>query len=1316
MRPLEHRWDRSRGIVFSAHNKRRTYASKPIQRSTPTPKPATAPTKGFGPQSAASAADSAWKGGLFPSSGSSVYSVKQGNDLEKKNRDLHEDIQGLHARIKEHKTRAEMHENQVSTLRNRITELDNKLGAAKSQAQRDLRVQKAEYERELSTVSEKGAGNQWYMDRFRQEVQVPLYEQINRLNAAQTKDRDELISLKTAMEEQKKKHETTQRNTIAHSRDLGISLDKAKKEISSFRSRKQEDREDYTRYHAIFADLNDKIFQARDEIHHTRRRIEEERSAWSKSHVRFKTSENLRLFLHSSKYAGTKSAIEDFLKVQVAHANSTLEGMRQLEQQLVRDRVDMQPIAHESRALTRHHQLDEHQGAYNSVHLAQRLATTVPFQALRKEYTEDIENLTSLIEEASRKRDNGEVVNNLKGEMQELVDSRRKVQRFLTFFAYVQDWRALQALRDDDIVEKAVWVDTNKAKRALDSAVERFYEEIEDSPFRNAGEWERRNHHRDDVRTQRVEFDLLVAQVRQRHLLAHDLGKMSKKDIFRVEQTIKRQTELAKSSVNGSLAGLGFQKPAARRRASIQSLQQASSEDVNNATAAATATIDGTPAKPVPTIDTLRASLLTKVSTKKQRVVAAEKKPVVLKKLARKPLASRKQKKLFPASKRISVNPSTEKSKPSSVNSSTDDKAKVKAAGSGLKPTKPMQAQYTRPAYETEGTTSKAGNRAPRGGSMGFSTLKDALARTFATDAGLNPTAAEIETENTMDPPTAAVDGIENTKSEDSTTTFKDSTSEAPSEAKAKVPEEPQTVLSYQIPPKDFRDAAMASPNSNAAYWSHNLYKNPENQKPVVYYCQSYDAAESKAQLFLNEKVLGFDMEWEVGSSTKSDNPNIKRAVSLIQIAAEDKIGLFQIARFRNAKTAEEHMPPSLRKILESKEIVKAGVNISGDATRLKKCLNVEMRGIFELSHLFRVVKESKKWPVNFRLVSLGMQVQEILMLPLKKDDVRVSAWSKELNLQQTGYAAADAYAGLRLFWRLEELRRGMRPKPPPRPGFYEEWGPLVLGDGRMVLRSTGASGGGGKKTIVRKGDEVVVEEGEEGEEEFFDAPEGLDTYELGEPEISGSIPNPEDSELEEVLEQSAARRLDSGSISLQEEISYPTLPKLEPDTESGVDTTFAVPAPSRTTTTLPLRSKLTSKRPSAQPQPSQSTSPLIEHQSQFQSSRSLPPGETRPGPLPCPEIQSAETWLITHRSEFPTLSPQLLLAYHLWHYQQMSVKEVARFCRDPPLEMRTVASYILQVLEGGEGKLAYDRERVREVLGVLPVSVGAAYLAADGS
>lgn len=328
------------------------------------------------------------------------------------------------------------------------------------------------------------------------------------------------------------------------------------------------------------------------------------------------------------------------------------------------------------------------------------------------------------------------------------------------------------------------------------------------------------------------------------------------------------------------------------------------------------------------------------------------------------------------------------------------------------------------------------------------------------------------------------------------------------------------TQFAYRISPADYQKAAMASPSTSAAFWSHKLYRNRQGRSPAIHYCTSFDQAEAQAKHFLNEPVVGFDLEWEMGAS--AEKSRIKRSVSLIQIASEDKIALFQIALYKG-ETTEELLPPSLRAILESRNIIKAGVNVAGDGSRLQKALGIEVAGLFELSHLYKVVRysEDSTTNVNKRLCSLADQVQNILLLPLKKDDVRVSAWSQKLRIDQLEYAASDAYAGFQIYYALESRRRRLSPTP-PRPALYEDKMPLVLADGRVVNPQPKRLK---PKTLSQDGKALEDNDDDEGQE-YFDAVETLNELE-NEPRTTAGVP--------------------LSGIS----IIYPTLPPLEPSSSS---------------------------------------------------------------------------------------------------------------------------------------------------------------------
>ena len=78
--------------------------------------------------------------------------------------------------------------------------------------------------------------------------------------------------------------------------------------------------------------------------------------------------------------------------------------------------------------------------------------------------------------------------------------------------------------------------------------------------------------------------------------------------------------------------------------------------------------------------------------------------------------------------------------------------------------------------------------------------------------------------------------------------------------------EAPHIPLSYQIPEDVMRRAMLTSSVSSAAHWHHGLYQGPNGEKVKVHYCRSKETSERVAQYFLNQEVIGFDIEWKSNS------------------------------------------------------------------------------------------------------------------------------------------------------------------------------------------------------------------------------------------------------------------------------------------------------------------------------------------------------------------------------------------------------------------------------------------------------------------
>ncbi|KAK4250683.1 ribonuclease H-like domain-containing protein [Corynascus novoguineensis] len=244
----------------------------------------------------------------------------------------------------------------------------------------------------------------------------------------------------------------------------------------------------------------------------------------------------------------------------------------------------------------------------------------------------------------------------------------------------------------------------------------------------------------------------------------------------------------------------------------------------------------------------------------------------------------------------------------------------------------------------------------------------------------------------------------------------------------------PFTPLDFKIPDDAFRAARRAPKGSPESFWNYSLYRGPGangalDTKVRVHYCTSMHTTERVIkQYFMNEKVIGFDLEW-MSNAQKSWGP--RKNVSLIQLASPSRIGLFHIASF---PPNDKLVSPALKKLMEDPAITKVGVWIKGDCTRLAEYLKIETQGQFELSHLYKLVKYSASGEygsINKKLVSLATQVKECLGLPIfKGEDVRISNWARRLTMDQIIYSSSDAYAAVQLYAVLNHQRQKLDPVP----------------------------------------------------------------------------------------------------------------------------------------------------------------------------------------------------------------------------------------------------------------------------------------------
>lgn len=252
-----------------------------------------------------------------------------------------------------------------------------------------------------------------------------------------------------------------------------------------------------------------------------------------------------------------------------------------------------------------------------------------------------------------------------------------------------------------------------------------------------------------------------------------------------------------------------------------------------------------------------------------------------------------------------------------------------------------------------------------------------------------------------------------------------------------------------KLPEPRRQEAAGHSPPeaglTKQMWWSYGLYRGPRNRKPEVLYARSKAESEDIAQGFLQEDVLGFDMEWPCFDGNSRGEDRLQDKVGLIAIACEAKIALFHLGAY-TGKKPEDFIGPRLRAIIESPRIKKAGVNIlAADFGRLRDWFDLQPQGAVELSHLHNLDNYRRNRQTGHcttRLCALDKLVQTHLHLPLKKSSVRTSNWGqkKQLSRDQKAYAASDAYAGFMLYHCLNSCRLSIEPSPPPPPLYAERY------------------------------------------------------------------------------------------------------------------------------------------------------------------------------------------------------------------------------------------------------------------------------------
>jgi len=179
------------------------------------------------------------------------------------------------------------------------------------------------------------------------------------------------------------------------------------------------------------------------------------------------------------------------------------------------------------------------------------------------------------------------------------------------------------------------------------------------------------------------------------------------------------------------------------------------------------------------------------------------------------------------------------------------------------------------------------------------------------------------------------------------------------------------------------------------------------NQLPSYNFNGNINLIESKEEALTvslalkGETVLGFDTETRAAFK-KGESYN----VSLLQLATSSDAYLFRLSKFS--------MPQELIDLLESPDIVKAGVAVRDDVKALKKIAPFLENNFIDLADL---AKDKK-------IKNFGLRALTAIFLKKRlSKKAKISNWERSsLTPAQINYAASDAVVGYEIYCHISKL------------------------------------------------------------------------------------------------------------------------------------------------------------------------------------------------------------------------------------------------------------------------------------------------------
>lgn len=167
-----------------------------------------------------------------------------------------------------------------------------------------------------------------------------------------------------------------------------------------------------------------------------------------------------------------------------------------------------------------------------------------------------------------------------------------------------------------------------------------------------------------------------------------------------------------------------------------------------------------------------------------------------------------------------------------------------------------------------------------------------------------------------------------------------------------------------------------------------------------IHLIDRYSAVKKAVELLSRQKILGFDTE-----SRPSFRKGQYFSVSLLQLATEHDAFLFRLNRLG--------LPPSLKRILACRSILKVGVAIHDDLGKLNGLHAFEPGAFLDLQQIVGQYGIEDRGLRKLAAIILGIRVSKAQQL---------TNWEGEkLTPAQELYAATDAWVCLAMYHRLTD-------------------------------------------------------------------------------------------------------------------------------------------------------------------------------------------------------------------------------------------------------------------------------------------------------